>query len=66
MDNPHVLASATDVGRLAGAWSWVRTAPDPALVMTHVAEIASRHTDPDGTMRIPQSPEPSAPATSTW
>lgn len=57
VDNPHVLASAVEVGRLAGTWSWVRTAPDPATVMAHVGEVAARHAAPDGTVTIPQVTE---------
>lgn len=52
--NPHRLASAADVGRLAGTWSWVRTADDPATLMAHVAEVAGRQEACDGSVTIPQ------------
>jgi len=55
--NPHRLRSAADVGRLAGTWSWVRTAPEPATVMAHVAAVAARNARPDGSVEIPQVTE---------
>lgn len=57
VDNPHRLASATDVGRLAGTWSWVRTADDPATVMARVAEVAAGRAARDGSVTIPQVTE---------
>ncbi len=57
VDNPHVLPDATAVGRLAGTWSWVRTAPDPEGVMAAVVEVASRNTLADGSVSVPQRTE---------
>lgn len=56
-DNPHRLASAADVGRLAGTWSWVRTAPDPEALMAQVAAVAGRNAAPDGSVTVPQTTE---------
>ena len=57
VDNPHRLPDAAAVGRLAGTWSWVRTAPDPEQLMAGVVEVAARNTQPDGSIVIPQQTE---------